>query len=188
MEITFYRKLANKVADAVVKNGEYSEADAKRINYGLVCIFSDLYKFILMLIVFSLFSLLKEYLLAFIAVLFLRPVIGGYHAKSEPVCIIVSFITMILSIVVGRMNLIPDFIEIILFVLLPLIGVVIAPVRTKKVDENTRNYKILAAVLTPLLLFLDYFFIPGQIVEFSVICTYLLTLYQFFKNKIIFGT
>ncbi len=187
MEITFYRKLANKVADAVVKNGEYSEAEAKRINYGLVCIFSDLYKFFLMLIVFSLFSLLKEYLLAFIAVIFLRPVIGGYHAKSEPVCIIVSLLSLTLSIVVGRMNLIPDLIEILLIVLLPLTGIAIAPVRTKKVEEKKGNYKILALVLTSLTLFLDYFFIPGQIVELSVISTYFLTLYQFSKNKIILG-
>lgn len=188
MEITFYRKLANKVADAVVKNGEYSESEVERINYGLICIFSDLYKFLLMLIAFSLFSLWKEYLLAFIAVLFLRPFIGGYHAKSEPVCIIVSFLTMILSIVVGRMNLLPDFIEIIFIVLLPLIGVAIAPVRTKKVEEKKRNYKILTFILTSLTLFIDFFFIPAQIVELSVISTYLLTLYQFFKNKIITGT
>lgn len=50
MEITFYRTLANKVANAVVANQEYSEEDEKRIRYGLVCIFSDLYKFILLLI------------------------------------------------------------------------------------------------------------------------------------------
>lgn len=187
MEITFYRKLAGKVADAVVKNGEYSESEVRRINYGLVCIFSDLYKFLLMLIVFSLFSLWKEYLLAFIAVLLLRPAIGGYHAKNEFVCIIVSFLSLTISIVVGRMNLLPAYIEILLMVLLPLIGLAIAPVRTKKVEERKRNYKILAVVLTPLLLILDYFLIPGQILELSVIVTYFITLYQLIKNRVISG-
>jgi len=184
MEITFYRRLANKVADAVVKNGEYSEAEVKRINYGLVCIFSDLYKFLLMLIVFSIFSLLKEYLLAFTAVLLLRPVIGGYHSKNELVCIIISFLSLSLSIVIGKINPIPSIIEILLFILLPITGAAVAPVRTKKIEETKIKYKILAVLITLLLLTLDYFFIPGQMVELSVIIIYLLTLYQFGKNII----
>lgn len=184
MEITFYRKLAGKVAEAVISNNEYTEAEAKRIRYGLVCIFSDLYKFLMMLIIFSLFSATLEYLLAFMAVLLLRPVLGGYHAKSEIVCIIVSFLSMTLSVVVGKLDVIPGFLQIVLIIVLPLIGAAIAPVRTKKVEERTRGYKILIVILTPVILLADYLYIPAQILQTSVIIIYSLSIYQLLKNKI----
>lgn len=184
MEITFYRKLANKVADAVIANAEYSEAEARKIRYGLVCIFSDLYKFILLLIVFTLFSATLEYLLAFAVILLLRPILGGYHAKNELVCLAVSFITMAISVFAGRLDIIPGFVQIILAIVLTITGAVIAPVRTRKVEERTGIYKILAAILTPAILLLDYFYIPAQILQVSVVTTYLLSVYQLLKNKL----
>ncbi len=183
MEITFYRKLADRVAEAVISNHHYSEPEAKRIRYGLVCIFSDLYKFILMFIIFSLFSATIEFLLAFVAVLLLRPVLGGYHAKSEIICIIVSFGTMLASIVAGKSNLLPHFVQMVLLFILPLAGILLAPVRTRKVIEKKRTYKILGALLTAVLLLLDYFFIQDQILMVSVIIIYFLSIYQLIKNK-----
>lgn len=182
MEITFYRKIASKVADAVLSSQEYSEAEAKRIRYGLVCIFSDLYKFLLMLLIFFLFSSTVEYLEAFVAVLILRPVLGGYHAKSEVTCIFVSLATMVVSVFVGKLNIVPEYIELGLIAALPVIGILIAPVRTKKVQENKRNYKILAVILTASLILLDYFFIPYQVTLVSIIIVYLLSIYQLLKN------
>ncbi len=184
MEITFYRKLANKVAEAVISNAEYSETEARRIRYGLVCIFSDLYKFLLLLIVFALFSAALEYLLAFAVILLLRPILGGYHAKSEFVCLAVSFITMAINVFAGRADAIPGSVQIVLVIALTVTGAFIAPVRTRRVDERKAAYRILAAVLTPALLLLDYFYIPAQIVLVSVTIIYLLSLYQLFKNKL----
>lgn len=184
MEITFYRKLANKVADSVVKNQEYSKDEEKQIRYGLVCIFSDLYKFILIFVIFSIFQMTKECLIAFISILLLRPFLAGYHAKSELVCILISFLTMLLSIVIGKMDLIPNSTELLLIVLLPIIGVLIAPVRTKKIEEKKLKNKILTALLTIIILSVDYFFIKNQILLISVILLYILALYQMLKNHI----
>jgi|GEM_PF-2306145 len=183
MEITFYRKLADRVAESVINSHEYSESEAKRIRYGLVCIFSDLYKFILMFVGFSLFSATREFLLAFLAVLLLRPVLGGYHAKSEVTCIFVSFATMLASVVAGKSNLLPPYLQISLFFLLPLVCILIAPVRTRKVIEKKLKYKILGALLTTALLLLDYFLIQDQILQVSVIIIYFLSIYQLIKNK-----
>lgn len=186
LEITFYRKLANKVSDAVIGNQEYSEADAKRIRYGLVCIFSDLYKFILFLIVFSIFSLTLEFLIAFIGMLILRPFLAGFHAKTELACIFMSFTTMLISIVVGDMNILPSYLQIILIILLPIIGVIVAPVRLKKVEKSkTGVLKLLAGITTIVLLFIDFYLFSSQILLISVILIYLLTLYQMLKNHIL---
>ncbi len=182
MEITFYRKLANRLADAVVENQEYSESEEKRIRYGLVCIFSDLYKFILLLVVFSIFSLTKEFFIAFISMLLLRPFLAGYHAKSELLCIFMSLITTAISVFVGKLNIIPNTFFIVSMILLPLVGLIIAPVRTKKVEEKKALSKLLTVIFTILALILDYFLIDSQILLVSVLQIYLLALYQMLKN------
>lgn len=184
LEITFYRTLANKVADAVTENQEYSEADEKRIRYGLVCIFSDLYKIILLLIVFSIFSSTKEFLIAFISVLLLRPFLAGYHAKNEITCIFMSFSTVLISILVGKMNIIPYTLQLLLTILLPIIGLLIAPVRTKKVEEKKLKSKLLTVFFTTLILLVDYFLLTSQILLTSAILVYILALYQMLKNYI----
>ena len=182
MEITFYRKLANRLADAVVGNQEYSETEEKRIRYGLVCIFSDLYKFILLLIVFSIFSLIKEFFIAFISMLLLRPFLAGYHAKNELLCIFISLITTAISVFVGKANIIPNTPYILIIILLPIVGLVIAPVRTKKVEEKKIKSKLLTVIFTASILIVDYLLLDTQILLVSVLQIYLLALYQILKN------
>lgn len=181
MEITFYRKLANKVADVVVGNQAYTEAEAKRIRHGLICTFSDLYKFILFLIIFAIFSLTKEYMIAFTGILLLRPFLTGYHAKTEIACIFISFTTMLISILVGDMNILPYYLQITLIVILPVIGAIIAPVR-KKVEGKNITVKLLTAFFTAAILMVDYYLLTGQIIFVSVIQIYLLTIYQAVLN------
>lgn len=183
LEITFYRNLANKVADAVVANQEYSEADVKRIRYGLVCIFSDLYKFLLLLIIFTIFSLTIEFIIAFLGILLLRPFVAGFHAKSELACIFVSFFTMLISIIVGDMNIFPPYLQIISIVLLPVIGIIISPVRVNKIQEsNTVILKLFAGITTLVLLMLDFHLFPSQVMLVSVFQIYILAFYQLIKN------
>ena len=182
MEITFYRKLANKVADAVVSNQEYSDVEAKRIRYGLVCIFSDLYKFLLFLIIFSILSCTKEFLIAFAALLLLRPFLGGFHAKSELACIFISFTTVIISVLVGDMNILPSLLQQILIILLPITGVIISPVRTKKIEEKKSALKVLTGIVTAFILIIDYYLLSNQILFVSIILIYILALFQILKN------
>lgn len=184
MEITFYRKLANKLADAVVNNHKYSEAEEKKIRYGLVCIFSDLYKFILLLIIFFLLSSTKEFLIAFIGVLVFRPVLGGYHARSEIACIFISLFTMLVSVYVGKLSVLPLPAQVIIFACLTILGVVIAPVRTKQISENNMKYKILAAFLTPLAFIFDYFLFDNQVLSISTVLIYMFAVLQFVKNSL----
>ncbi|QNU66896.1 accessory gene regulator B family protein [Ruminiclostridium herbifermentans] len=183
MEITFYRKLANKLADTVVKNQDYSEQEEKRIRHGLVCILSDLYKFILIFLIFFCFSLTKECFIAFIGILMLRPFLAGYHAKNEFLCIFISLATIAISIFVGKLNIIPDTLNIILIILLPIVGLIIAPVRTKKVEEKKTTSKALTVLLTILALILDYFLFDSQILLVSILQVYILALYQLVKNQ-----
>jgi len=189
LEITFYRKLAYKVADAVVGNQEYSAADAKRIRYGLVCIFSDLYKFILLLIIFSILSLTKDFLTAFIGILLLRPFLGGFHAKNELTCIFMSFTMLLISILVGDMNIIPSYLQVLLIILLPIIGVIIAPVRInpvgiKTVETKNIVLKLLTGIMTTVILIVDYYLLRSQILFLCFIQVYILALYQLAKNHL----
>lgn len=183
MEITFYRKLANKVADAVVSNQQYSEAEIKKIRYGLVCIFSDLYKSILFLLIFSIFSLTKEFILAFLAIMILRPFLGGYHAKNEVACIFMSFFMLLISIFAGRLYIFPSWLLLALMVILPVIGILIAPVHVKEIPTGGVGIKVSTALMTILLLTIDYFFFSSQILCLSVVEVYILAVYQRLINK-----
>ncbi len=183
MNITFYRKLAYKVADAVTRNGQYSETDIKNIRYGLVCIFSDLYKTILYLFIFTLFSLTKEFLCAFLAFFLLRPYLGGYHFKNEIVCIIMSFITMVIAIFAGKADIIPSYIQLALIVFLPILSILTAPVENRQKQESRKKTCIAAALMTVLLLLSDFFFMSYNIITWSVIEVYVLYVYQLLISK-----
>lgn len=184
MEITFYRKLADKAADAIAQNQNYSDSEIKRIRYGLVCIFSDLYKFILYLIIFTIFSSTKEFLIAFIGIMLLRPFLGGFHAKNEIACIFMSFTMLLISVFVGAINIIPANIIYLIIFVLPIIGAIIAPVRIKKTVEKKNSFKLFTFVFTIFILVLDYYFIENQILLISALQVYLFAIYQFVKNKI----
>ncbi len=184
MEITFYRKLANKLADKVIENDTYTEAQAKNIRYGLVCIFSDLYKFILLFAIFTIFSSTKEFLLSFLCVLLLRPYLGGFHAKNEFVCILISFLTLLVSILAGKADIIPYYIQIALIIVLPVIGAVISPVRLNKEKSNYTILKSLTFVFTALLLLLDFFVMEHQFLLISVILIYVSAIFPLLKNII----
>jgi accessory gene regulator B len=184
MEITFYRKLADKAADAVLSSHDYTEAEKKKIRYGLVCIFSDLYKTILFLFVFSIFSLTKEFILAFLPILLLRPFLGGYHAKDELACIFMSLFMLIISTFTGKLDIIPLYIQLFLIIILPLLALLMAPVRIKEKVNGGIGTKSAAVFLTIILLLADYFIFPSQIILCSVIEVYLLAIYQLIINKI----
>lgn len=187
MEITFYRKLANKVADAVIEDKPYTETEIKKIRYGLVCIFSDMYKFIIYLIVFSVFSLAGEFLTAFLGLMLLRPYLGGFHSKSELLCIFLSLCIFLASIALGNLNIVPWYIQVVFMFLFPITGFSISPVKVNKIEKGDIRSKLLTGILTLAVLLLDFYLIPGQILLWSVIVTYFFALFQLLKNFYIYN-
>ncbi len=183
MNITFYRKLAYKVADAITRNQQYSEAEIKNISYGLVCIFSDLYKTILYLLIFTLLSLTREFLCAFLPFLLLRPFLGGYHFKNEIVCIIMSFLTMVIAIFAGKTVIIPYYLQLTLAVFLPILAFIIAPVNESQGLKGLKKTKAASMVVSILLLLSDFFFMSSNIISWSVIEVYVLAVYQLLISK-----
>ena len=133
----------------------------------------------------AMFSLTKEFLIAFTGILLIRPFLAGFHAKTELACIFISFTTLLISIVVGDMNILPTYIQILLIILLPIIGIIIAPVRTKKVEERKIVLKLLTGIITLSILLVDYYLIPNQILFVGVLQIYLLSLYQIQKTILI---
>ncbi len=183
MYITFYRKIAYKVADAITRNRQYSEDEIKSIRYGLICIFSDLYKTILYLLIFIILSLAKEFLCAFLAFLLIRPFLGGYHFKNEIVCIIMSFLTIDLAIFAGKSDVIPFYIQLALILLLPILGLLIAPVQNGKKQVIRKKTKIAVGLITAILLLADFLFMSTSIISWSVIEVYTLSVYQLLISK-----
>jgi accessory gene regulator B len=72
----------------------------------------------------------------------------------------------------------------ILIILLPIIGVIISPVRTKKIKEKKITFKILTCIVTAFMLITDFYLLTNQILFVCIIQIYLLALYQILKNYI----
>ena len=125
-------------------------------------------------------------MIAFTGIMLLRPFLTGFHAKTEIACIFISFITMLISILVGNMNILPSYLQIALIIILPVIGIIIAPVR-KKVEGKNIAVKLLTAFFTAAILMVDYYLLTCQIIFVSVIQIYLLTMYQSVLNYKIYN-
>lgn len=93
------KKLVNLIGSA---NPEFSELQLIKMEYGLLCFFSEITKLILYCIIFYLF---RVHIYFFIALIFLSPLraaIGGYHSKTYWGCFILSFSIFSLIIYLGK--------------------------------------------------------------------------------------
>jgi accessory gene regulator B len=92
---------------------------------------------------------------------------------------------MLISILVGDMNILPSYLQITLIVILPITGIIIAPVR-KKVEEIKIVNKLLTGIITSSILIADYCLLSNQILFISVIQIYFLAVYQKIKNSFVY--
>ena len=182
MEIRFYRKIANTISDRIIANGNYDEETASNIRYGMVCTLSDLYKLILFVVIFSIGGFFEEFILASLPIL-LRPFLGGFHAKTEIRCLILSIINLVVAISLGSYLTINIFIKIAFLVILPIIAIPISHSNTKTTNGKNMGFSILASLLTIILLVLSIWLNAGNIVFLSVIMVYFYALLKILKNK-----
>ena len=85
---------------------------------------------------------------------------------------------MFIAIFVGRTVINSYYIQLAHIVVLPILGFLISPVKEIKNQEDQKKKRILAGLLTFLLLLLDFFFISSNIITWSVIEVYVLSVYQ----------
>lgn len=95
-------KLSRNLVNLIQRNNpSLTDLQTLKIEFGLNCIFGELTKFILYLIIFSIFSQTKYFLIAMLFFCTIRCVAGGYHEETFWRCFFTSLLMFIITIIFG---------------------------------------------------------------------------------------
>ena len=110
--------LAQNITNLIVKNNSnLTNLQILKIKFGLECILGETTKFLAYLIIFSIFSVTKFFIIASFFFCSLRVVAGGYHEDTYWRCFFTTFFIFLISITIGVKIYLPIDARIILFIL-----------------------------------------------------------------------
>lgn len=107
-------KLSNRLADILLSNGTIKDEEHELYVYGLFMLLSQLMFFILICIFGLVLHCITESIIFYIAFQFIRKYAGGYHAKTEARCEIISTLSLLACIIIIRLSKAYDFSSILL--------------------------------------------------------------------------
>ena len=91
-------KLSKAIANKLIKSGTINSEDYDIYVYGLFMLISQLIFLILILLLGAIFNCIIESILFYISFFAIRRYAGGYHAKTETKCEILSALSLLISI------------------------------------------------------------------------------------------
>lgn len=101
--------LSTYIVDKLVSKGTVTEDERELYVYGLFMIFSHLMYLILAIVFGLIFKCFLESIIFYIAFQFIRRYAGGYHAKTETRCEIMSALSILCCIVLIKCSKMYDF-------------------------------------------------------------------------------
>lgn len=101
--------LSVHLVDRLLAKGSIDHDERELYIYGFFMLLSQLMYFILTIVLGLLFQCFFESIIFYIAFQFIRRYAGGYHAKTETRCEILSFLSIIGSIGIIRLSEMYDF-------------------------------------------------------------------------------
>lgn len=96
--------LSSRLTDKMIAKGSITEDDRELYIYGLFMLLSQIMYFFLSVIFGLLFQCFIESVIFYIAFQFIRRYAGGYHAKTETRCEIISALSIFVCLVVIRLS------------------------------------------------------------------------------------
>lgn len=107
--------ISSRLTDRLIAKGNITEEDRELYIYGLFMLLSQIMYFFLSVVFGLLFQCFIESVIFYIAFQFIRRYAGGYHAKTETRCEILSTLSILVSIVVVRATKIYDIKTVLIF-------------------------------------------------------------------------
>lgn len=135
------------ITEYLGKNNELlTKTDLLRIDYSLQAITGELFKLIILLLIFSNLKQLPLFLLCFIILITTRTLIGGFHCKRFASCLIITIIYFLLIIVLSiSLPFLNKYAYIISYVVSFIIIFIYAPCHNaKRPIKNKKRLKILS--------------------------------------------
>ena len=161
--------LVKKIAST---NPQFTEMQLKKMEYGLICAFSDLTKLVAYFLIFYLLNLQQYFIISLIFFCSIRLFSGGYHADTFWGCFLMSFAIFLAIILLGKYIIINTIIIKILQIISITLIILFAPVdninKLIKSIERRKKLKFYSIIVTCLLSSLCYL-LPQRFLTTAVI-------------------
>lgn len=128
------------------RNSSLTKKDILKIQYALEVVLGDLFKLLIIFLIFFSFHELKLFFLAYVLLITTRPLLGGIHCKTFNSCLIFSVVYFIvISLFSNFISYLNIIFYIVLFISFFIIALVYAPCpNEKRPVKNKGTLKILS--------------------------------------------
>lgn len=97
-------KISSKIVEILIKHSLVENEDKELYLYGFFILLSQILYFIIVITIGILFNVIFESIIFYITFQFIRRYAGGYHAKTETRCEILSTLSILCCIVLIKLS------------------------------------------------------------------------------------
>lgn len=136
-------KISSKIVEILIKHSLVENEDKELYLYGFFILLSQILYFIIVITIGILFNVIFESLIFYITFQFIRRYAGGYHAKTETRCEILSTLSILCCIVLIKLSKMYDIRIVLLSVSLvfAVLIFILCPLDTPEKPLNDKEYK-----------------------------------------------
>jgi len=136
--------IQNLVRKIGITNPQFTEIELKKMEYGLICAFSDVTKFVTYFVIFYFLKLQLYFIVAAIFLSSIRLFLGGYHAETYWGCFSLSFTIYLVIILLGKYIVYNSIIVMMLVIISITLVFLFAPVDNinKRIKSEKRRKKL----------------------------------------------
>lgn len=136
-------KISSKIVEILIKHSLVENEDKELYLYGFFILLSQILYFIIVITIGILFNVIFESIIFYITFQFIRRYAGGYHAKTETRCDILSTLSILCCIVLIKLSKMYDIRIILLSVSLvfAVLIFILCPLDTPEKPLNDKEYK-----------------------------------------------
>ncbi|MDK2800774.1 MAG: accessory regulator [Clostridiales bacterium] len=156
------QKVAQIITKAIQReNVNLTELQVKTIQFGLECLLGELFKIIIYLMIFSMFSLTQYFIITMFFFSTLRLIAGGYHAKTYWGCFFVTLLIFGAVVGIGVQFPLPLYVRVLTILVSLILVWIYAPLDhpNKPIISEVRRkrFKYLSVMLAVLLSGVSFF-------------------------------
>lgn len=136
-------KISSKIVEILIKHSLVENEDKELYLYGFFILLSQILYFIIVITIGILFNVIFESIIFYITFQFIRRYAGGYHAKTETRCEILSTLSILCCIVLIKLSKMYDIRIVLLSVSLvfAVLIFILSPLDTPEKPLNDKEYK-----------------------------------------------
>ena len=164
-------KISSKIVEILIKHSLVGNEDKELYSYGFFIFLSQILYFIIVTTIGVLFNIILESIIFYIAFHFIRGYAGGYHAKTETRCEILSTLSILCCIVLIKLSKMYDIRIALLSISLvfAVLIFILCPLDTPEKPLNDKEYKYFRKISWIILSLIIVAIILSFIFKFNVV-------------------